>query len=133
MMRREIAERMNELVSLSQQMDSADLSIEDIRTSLELLKPSFSRLSLEVDALLKGPLARLSNARWTFKLVIVGQLTLPLSTEDHLLPTTLTIPDRCPFQTLPPLLFQRLQRTWRAFRPFLSLYLILWHYFETPT
>lgn len=50
MIRGEILKLVNELVSQSQRMDSADLSVDNMHTSLELLKHRYVCLSQEVDA-----------------------------------------------------------------------------------
>lgn len=61
----------------------------------------------------KNPLAQQWNVRLTFKLIIKGQLTPTLTTEDHWPPIKLTILDHFFFQKLPLMLLPRSLSSWR--------------------
>lgn len=103
-------------------MDSADLTFNDIKISLDLLKHRSGCLSQKVDSRLEGTLRPAMDQKMYTRLMITDLLNLSLISEDCELPTTLPIPDPFPFKTLYSLLFHRLLLVWRAFCPFVSLY-----------
>lgn len=131
MKRGEIAKLANKLVFLFQQINSADKTFDEIRTSLVQFKHSFVCLSQEVYAQLQNLLARVWTVNRTFQLRITKLLPLTLVSKGHQLANVLPIQNYSTFQTFLFLLFGRLLSVWRVFYAFLPLYLILRIYFKT--
>lgn len=77
-LRNEITKLKNDLVTISKQMDGGDMTFDDIRMLLDLLKNRFVCLSLEVDTRMEGPL-RLAMDR-----------ILTIATDDHEVPSSNT-------------------------------------------
>lgn len=118
--------------SLSQRMNIADLTFDEIRIFLQILIYFFVCLFQEVDPRLEGPPHRAMNCRMDiqtngFKPFLAQTLIL----DGHQLLTILRVPSSSPFQAFLSLLFPSNLSALMEFHLFLLLFLTLQLYSKT--